>query len=176
MCVLVVQPCPTLCNPMDCILPGLSVLGIFQARILEWLLFPSPGDLSDPEIAPMSCISRQVLNHLNHQKNPKSVRWIIPDQPSTLLHLLHALGISCFWTSSVNGNQREGRKRARDMLIPFPVPAVQPVPPLKPAAAGGGPSPHQSLGFIKHSPVLGMVGPTVKISRYDFSHTRFTPL
>ena len=94
MCVLVVRPCPTLCNPMDYILPGFSVLGIFQARILEWLLFPSPGDLSNPEIAPMSCISRQVLNHLNHQENPKSMHRIIPDQPSTLLHLLHALGIS----------------------------------------------------------------------------------
>ena len=30
------QSCPTLCNPMDCSLPGSSVHGIFQARILEW--------------------------------------------------------------------------------------------------------------------------------------------
>ena len=30
------QSCPTLSDPMDCSLPGLSVLGIFQARILEW--------------------------------------------------------------------------------------------------------------------------------------------
>ena len=34
VCVLVVQLCLTLCNPMDCSLPGLSVHGIFQARIL----------------------------------------------------------------------------------------------------------------------------------------------
>ena len=27
---------PTLCNPMDCSLPGSSVHGIFQARVLEW--------------------------------------------------------------------------------------------------------------------------------------------
>ena len=33
----VVQLCPTLCNPMDCSLPGSSVHGIFQARILEWV-------------------------------------------------------------------------------------------------------------------------------------------
>ena len=32
----VVQLCPTLCNPMDCSLPGFSVHGIFQARALEW--------------------------------------------------------------------------------------------------------------------------------------------
>ena len=32
----VAQLCPTLCDPMDCRLPGSSVHGIFQARILEW--------------------------------------------------------------------------------------------------------------------------------------------
>ena len=32
----VTQSCPTLHNPMDCSLPGSSVHGIFQARILEW--------------------------------------------------------------------------------------------------------------------------------------------
>ena len=31
------QSCPTLCNPMDCSLPGSSVHGIFQARVLEWV-------------------------------------------------------------------------------------------------------------------------------------------
>ena len=32
----VTQSCPTLCDPMDCSLPGSSVHGIFQARTLEW--------------------------------------------------------------------------------------------------------------------------------------------
>ena len=32
----VAQSCPTLSDPMDCSLPGSSVLGIFQARVLEW--------------------------------------------------------------------------------------------------------------------------------------------
>ena len=32
----VAQSCPTLWNPMDCSLPGFSVHGIFQARVLEW--------------------------------------------------------------------------------------------------------------------------------------------
>ena len=32
----VAQSCPTLCDPMDCSLPGSSVCGIFQARVLEW--------------------------------------------------------------------------------------------------------------------------------------------
>ena len=33
----VAQSCPTLCNPVDCSLPGSSVHGILQARILEWV-------------------------------------------------------------------------------------------------------------------------------------------
>ena len=32
----VAQSCLTLCNPVDCSLPGSSVYGIFQARVLEW--------------------------------------------------------------------------------------------------------------------------------------------
>ena len=32
----VAQLCPTLIDPMDCSLPGSSVHGIFQARVLEW--------------------------------------------------------------------------------------------------------------------------------------------
>ena len=35
--VLVTKLCLTHCNPIDCSLPGSSVLGIFQARILEWV-------------------------------------------------------------------------------------------------------------------------------------------
>ena len=40
VCTLATQLCPTLCNPMDCSLPGTSVSGIFQARILEWIAIP----------------------------------------------------------------------------------------------------------------------------------------
>ena len=31
------QPCPTLCDPIDSSLPGSSAHGIFQARVLEWV-------------------------------------------------------------------------------------------------------------------------------------------
>ena len=31
------QSCPTLCDPMDCSLPGFSVHGVLQARTLEWV-------------------------------------------------------------------------------------------------------------------------------------------
>ena len=33
----VAQLCPTLCDPMDCSLPGSSIHGILQARVLEWV-------------------------------------------------------------------------------------------------------------------------------------------
>ena len=38
----VIQSCPTFCDPMDCSLPGSSIHGIFQARVLEWVPLPSP--------------------------------------------------------------------------------------------------------------------------------------
>ena len=40
VCVLVVQSCPTLRDPMDFSMPGLSVHGILQARIMEWVAVP----------------------------------------------------------------------------------------------------------------------------------------
>ena len=43
----VTQLCLTLCKPMDCSLPGSSIYGILQARIVP---FPSPGDLPNPGI------------------------------------------------------------------------------------------------------------------------------
>ena len=49
VCVLVAQSCPTVCGPMDYILPGSSVHGILQARILKWVAssfsrdFPTQG-------------------------------------------------------------------------------------------------------------------------------------
>ena len=39
---------------MDYIPPGSSVSGILQARTLEWVSFPSPGDLLNPVIEPRS--------------------------------------------------------------------------------------------------------------------------
>ena len=49
-CCSVAQSCLTLCDPMDCSPPGSSVRGILQARILECLPCPPPGDLPDSGI------------------------------------------------------------------------------------------------------------------------------
>ena len=55
----------TLCNPMDCSLPGSSVCGIFQERILEWVAISFSREASLPRgrtcISSFSCIGRQIL-------------------------------------------------------------------------------------------------------------------
>ena len=45
---LVAQSCPTLCDPMDYSLPGSSVHGIFQARVLEWVAISFSRRSSQP--------------------------------------------------------------------------------------------------------------------------------
>ena len=62
VCVRVVaQLCLTLCDPMDCSLPGSSVYGILQARIPQWVAIPTSGDLPDPGIEPESALSKTCL-------------------------------------------------------------------------------------------------------------------
>ena len=49
---------------MDCSLPGFSVHGIFQARILEWVVISSSRGLSQPrDPTCISCIGRHILYH-----------------------------------------------------------------------------------------------------------------
>ena len=55
---LVTQTCPTLCNPMDCSLPGSSVHGILQARIVEWVAISfSRGSCQPRDQTLVSCIA-----------------------------------------------------------------------------------------------------------------------
>ena len=60
VCMLHIQSCWTLCKPVDCSPPGLSVHGIFQAVILE-LPSPAPGDLPNPGIKPVSLASPALV-------------------------------------------------------------------------------------------------------------------
>ena len=60
----VTQSCPTLCDPMDSSMPGFSVHGILQARILEWVAIPfSRGSSWPRDQTCISCIGRQILYH-----------------------------------------------------------------------------------------------------------------
>ena len=51
------QSCLTLCDPMDCSLPGSSVHGILQAEYWSGLPCPPPGELPNPGIEPTSRMS-----------------------------------------------------------------------------------------------------------------------
>ena len=61
------QSCPTLCNPMDCSLPGSSVHGTLQARTLEWLAISSSRGSSRPRdwtlVSYVSCTGGWLLDH-----------------------------------------------------------------------------------------------------------------
>ena len=60
---------PTLCSLRDCSLPGSSVHGIFQARILEWVaIFFSRGSLQPKDWTQVSGIGRQMFYHCNKCK------------------------------------------------------------------------------------------------------------
>ena len=54
----VTQSCLTLCDPMDCSLPGFPVHGVFQARVLEWVAISfSRGSFWPRDRTQVSCIA-----------------------------------------------------------------------------------------------------------------------
>ena len=56
--------CLTLCDPIDCNLPGSSVHEILQAKILEWVAKPSSQGSSWPrDWTHIACIGKWVLHH-----------------------------------------------------------------------------------------------------------------
>ena len=60
--VLVAQSCPTLCNPVDYRLPGSSVYGILQVRILEWIVIPfSKGSSQARHRTQVSCTTSRFF-------------------------------------------------------------------------------------------------------------------
>ena len=59
----VAQSCPTLCDPVDCSLPGSSLHGILQARILEWIAISfSRGSSRPRDRTPVSRIAGRRFN------------------------------------------------------------------------------------------------------------------
>ena len=71
------QKCLTLCNPIDSSLPGSSVHGISQARILEWDAMLSSRESSQPRdqnwVSYVSSIGKRVLYHYCHLGSPEAL-------------------------------------------------------------------------------------------------------
>ena len=67
--MLVAQGCLTLCDPMDCSLPGSSVHEYWSG-----LPRSPPGDLPEPGLNPDLPHGRQILYHLSHQGSP--LKWM----------------------------------------------------------------------------------------------------
>ena len=70
----VAQLSPTLCDPVDCSLPGFSVHGILQAWILEWVTISfSRGSSWPRDRTQVSCIGGRFFTRSHQEK--KSSRW-----------------------------------------------------------------------------------------------------
>ena len=83
--VLVAQSWPTLCDPMDCKIPGFPLHGLLQARILDGQTFPSSGDLFNPGIKTKSpALQVDSLppepRGKHHKKRKVNKKWV--KQPS----------------------------------------------------------------------------------------------
>ena len=82
------QFCLTLCDPMDCSLPGSSIHGIFQARILEWVVIsfsrrsPQPRDWTWVSCIVGRCFTIWAKQSLEKWTNPGVV---IMDTPVKLV-------------------------------------------------------------------------------------------
>ena len=73
--VKVSQSCPTLCDLMEYIYIYIYIYiyGILQARILEWVTFPFPGDLPNPGIKPRSPSLQEVSLPAEPQGKPRNI-------------------------------------------------------------------------------------------------------
>ena len=78
------QLCLTVCDPMDYSLPGSSVHGILQARILDWVAMPCSRESSRPRdrthISYVSCIGRRILCHYGRLESPVQSAQLCPTQ------------------------------------------------------------------------------------------------
>ena len=98
-------------EPMDHSLPGSSVHGILQARILDWLPCPPPRDLLDPGIKPGSLTSPAFAGFFT-----ASSTWEAHLIHSTQRHFITC--VSWFTMIGYSGNL-EDTSKCRGFLFPF---------------------------------------------------------
>ena len=103
------QSCLTLCNPMDYSPLCSSVHGILQARILEWVPCPPPGDLPNPGIELASLVSPALSDGFFTTSTTREAPFSLDTLPSLLHFTLLARVLPCFSVSrlqEVPGNYR----------------------------------------------------------------------
>ena len=120
-CCLVAYSCPTLCDPVGCSLPGSSIHGVFQARILEWVVISSSRGSSWPRnwthISWGSCIVRWILYNW--------ATWVAPIWVSLIgkVHSwLRKSGVVIIWLLKV-GTSTGLRHSWRGLALKSPKPA-----------------------------------------------------
>ena len=127
--VLVAQLCPTLCNPMACSLPGSSVHGIFQARILMWVAISfSMGSSWPRDWTWVSCIAgrffppgKAILLLTAHCLT----HWFRSQPTCNVCHSLSCVWLfAAPWTAARYGPLSGGfPKQEYWSELPFPTPA-----------------------------------------------------
>ena len=149
-CCLVAKLCPTLCDSIDWSLPGSSVHGILQARILEWVaisFFRGCSQLRDRTC--ISCTDRHILYHWGTGEPC----WVCDAPPPT--PQFSSVQFSC---SVVSDSLRPHESQHPGLPVHHQLPeftqthvhwvsdAIQPSHPLSsPSPPAPNPSQHQSL-------------------------------
>ena len=102
----ITQSCPTLCNPMECSLPGSSIHGIFQTRVLKWVaIFFSRGSSQHSDWIWVSHIAGRCFTIWPKRETTWKIRADYEKtkamlKTDTLLSLLENLNLKCCFVSS----------------------------------------------------------------------------
>ena len=103
---MLLQSYLTLGNPVDCSLPGSTVHGLLQTRILKWVAMPSSGGSSPPrDWICVSCVfytGKWVLCHYIHRGAPQRHDTQRNDQRRQLLYLLDKETINLWRINKTN--------------------------------------------------------------------------
>ena len=132
----VAQPCLTLSDPMDCTLPGCSIHGIFQTRVLEWraiafsdyLLYVTPNSYTVPHMYTMFAqrwyysleawtaswvfltLPMAPTSHLRGKNEPTWYRLLYRMNKEVLKHRPVQTCIPCPWPACISGGETKHRK------------------------------------------------------------------
>ena len=115
--MLVAQSYPTLCDPLDCSLPGFSVHGIFQARILEWAdIYFSRGSSQPRDQTQVSCTAGRFFTDWATREAHSLLATIqIPSPHSDCFYNIHTPTVAC--------NLQQGEQGSKESRVYIHQPA-----------------------------------------------------